>query len=264
MIHVTRTAEEVTVSVTTTRRPLMYLDQCALYEFSKQNQLGHRFRQIFKRRGELLLSSINLFELGQLQGDSLERAKSFLDDVIGSAWIPIEYDPTIVVEREMAGRFSPSPAICESLLELTCAPVGVVSISKLLERVRHSPSERAIWDGAKAEFGRQIEAARKDYLARPDRKIPDVPRTPQTRTLSVVNVVFRLVLESSRGARHFLWSANDAEDFTHAITGLAHAEVVVLDGKWADRVRGLAPAKVFSCGELSEFLDWCEAKSANP
>jgi len=40
---------------------------------------------------------------------------------------------------------------------------------------------------------------------------------------------------------------------------LAHADVVVLDGKWADRVRGLAPATVFSCSQMDEFVEWCEA-----
>src|SRR5262245_29164229 len=118
MLKVIRSEKQVDVRVSTERRPLIYLDQCALYEVCKQNNsIGDRFRQFFKSHGELLLSSINMFELGQLQGDSLIRAKEFLDETIGLAWIPIEFDFSVVVLREMAGKFSPSPAICDTLLE---------------------------------------------------------------------------------------------------------------------------------------------------
>jgi len=261
VLKITRTPDEVLVNVSTERRPLIYLDQCALYEFAKQNALGRRFEDFFKTQGELLLSSINMFEMGQLQGASLQRAKTFLDEVIGFGWVPIEFDCTLVIERELAGRFSPSPAICERLLKDTCATSGEPTMSKLLDTAKHSHEEKAMFDYAKAELGRQINELRSDYLKEPSilaRKYPDIPRTPYTKTLSVAALVFRLVVERARGGGHFQWSLNDAEDFTHAITGLAHADVVVLDGKWADRVRGLAPAVVFSCGQLSEFLDWCE------
>ena len=47
----------------------MCVDQCAVYELSKQNETGARFRDFFGTREELLLSSINLFELGQLRSE---------------------------------------------------------------------------------------------------------------------------------------------------------------------------------------------------
>jgi hypothetical protein len=115
---------------------------------------------------------------------------------------------------------------------------------------------------AKEELKRQIDELRTDYKKDPsilERKYPRIPMTPRSKTLSVAALVFRLVVERAKGGAHFQWSANDAEDFTHAITGLAHADLVVLDGKWADRVRGLTPAAVFSCGQMDAFIDWCEA-----
>lgn len=262
MLKVTRSEKQIDVHVGTERRPLIYLDQCALYELCKHNAVGDRFKEFFKTRGELLLSSINLFELGQLQGDSLVRAKEFLDETIGLAWIPIEFDCSLVIARELESKFSPSPAICTSLLEDVCASTGEPTMSKLLDAARHSGDDKAVFAFAKGEMKRQIDELRAAYTKDPsilERKYPKIPVTPQTQTLSVAALVFRLVVERAKGGAHFQWTANDAEDFTHAITGLANADVVVLDGKWADRVGGLTPAVVFSCGQMDAFLDWCES-----
>lgn len=262
MLIVTRTESAIDVRVETRRRPLVYLDQCAIYDLAKASLFGERFAQLFRHRGELLLSSINLFELGQLQGASLQRVKAFLDDVVGLSWIPIEFDAAVVIERELSSRFDPSPAISESLLEMATATPGVPTLSKLLENAKHSEEQARELLAAKNELGRQIEALRDDYRRDPSilaRRYPNIPVTPQTKTLSVAADVFRLAVEHARGGNHFRWSANDAEDFTHAITGLTHADVVVLDGKWAARVQGLNRAAVFSCGDLGPFLDWCEA-----
>jgi hypothetical protein len=262
VLTVTRSEKQIEVHVTTERRPLIYLDQCALYEVCKHNAVGVRFKHFFKNRGELLLSSINLFELGQLQGDSLTRTKAFLDETIGLAWIPIEFDCTLMIVRELAGKVSPSPAICDRLLEDVCASTGEPTISKLLDAARHSDQDRAKFDNAKEELKRQINELRDEFIKDVsilDRKYPKIPVTSGSKTLSVAALVFRLIVERARGGLHFQWTVNDAEDFTHAITGLAHADVVVLDGKWADRVRGLTPASVFSCGQMDAFLDWCES-----
>lgn len=265
MIHVDRNANEVRVRVTTERRPLIYLDQCAIYELARSGDLHDRFQRFFETQGELLLSTINLIELSQLQGASLARAKTFLDEVVGAAWIPIEFDAMTVIVRELSGQVEPSPAISDFLAYEACATSGEATISKLIEPFRYSPEQRREFEAAKEELRRQIEEIRKNYIADPsslDRKYPLVPRTPPTKTLSVASRVFRVITERARGPEHFLWAANDAEDFTHAIIGLAHAEVVVLDGKWAPRAKGLAPAGVFSCGEIPAFLSWCEEASS--
>ena len=262
MLKVTRSEKQIDVHVATKRRPLIYLDQCALYEVCKHHAVGGRFKEFFKTRGELLLSSINMFELGQLRGDSLARTKEFLDETIGLAWIPIEFDCTHVIVRELEGKFSPSPSICDRLLEDVCASPGEPTISKLLDAARHSDQDKATFAYAKGELKRQINDLRAEYTKDAsilDRKYPKIPVTPRSKTLSVAALVFRLVVERAKGGLHFQWTVNDAEDFTHAITGLAHADVVVLDGKWAGRVRGLTPAAVFSCGQMDAFLDWCEA-----
>jgi hypothetical protein len=262
MIETELAAGELRVRVTTSRRPLIYLDQCALYEFSKANELGTRFREAFAARGELLVTSINVFEMGQLQGNSLARMKAFLQEVIGAAWIPIEFDPMVVIEKELAELTDPSPAISQSLLELACES-GSATLAGLLDSARHSPSDRALFDSAKVDLGRQIETMRREWRKEAnslEQRFPLIPRTPKTKTLSVVAAVFRMVAERAQGPQHFRWTPNDAEDFTHSITGLAHAEAVVLDGKWAERVRDLTPAQVFSCGELPRFMDWFEGK----
>jgi hypothetical protein len=41
------------------------------------------------------------------------------------SWIPtFGFDPAVVVQKELASRFSPSPAISESLLDDACATLG--------------------------------------------------------------------------------------------------------------------------------------------
>jgi len=101
VLEVTRSEKQIEVHVATERRPLIYLDQCALYDVCKHDAVGARFKEFFKTRGELLLSSINMFELGQLQGDSLVRAKEFLDETIGLASDSSEDQ---VLEHAMATR----------------------------------------------------------------------------------------------------------------------------------------------------------------
>lgn len=257
MLTVTCVDDQIRIHVEATRRPLMSLDQCALYELAKDNENGARFRRAFASRGDLLLSSINMFELGQLQGQSLERAKRFLDEVIGHAWTPIEFDSIDVIKRELAGQTSPSPYISPSLVDLTCATPGLPTLSKLLEAARHSSADKAARDSARLELGRQIEALRKSLNPKPSPL--RMYSIPNCKTLSVALSLFHMILQQGRGPSSFQWALNDAEDFTHSIVGLAHADVVVLDGKWANRVRSLSQAKVFSCGEIPAFIEWCEA-----
>ena len=201
-----------------------------------------------------------------LCGDSLKRVERFLEQVIGPAWIPIEFNFDGVARREHAGAFSPSPAICERLLDDACATDGLPSLSKWIPQyaVSDTPEVRASYAAAKQEAARQIQKLRDEYVADPTvlNRIPRLPRTPRTKTAAVTFDVFRMILERAKGGTSFAWTLNDAEDMTHAITGLAHADVVVLDGRWAKRVDGIAPARVFGCGELDAFLDWLESSAA--
>jgi hypothetical protein len=242
---------------------MIYLDQCALFEVMKDNEAGHRFRALFADHGELLLSSINLFELARLRGASLERAQRFLTEVVGCAWIPIEFDATAVATRELEGKFSPSPAISRTLVDDACATEGAPSLEKLVSVAARTerPKDLEATAFAKQELARQIRELRAEHVRDPsflDRRYPSIPLTRRTRTLSTLARVFRIAIQGARGGSGFEWELNDAEDMVHAVIGLAHAHVAVLDGKWARRVTNFGLARVFGCGEWQSFLDWYE------
>ena len=77
MVSVERGPQGIRATVESQRRPLIYLDQWAIYELSRDNDTrAKRFVEFFNDRGELLLSSINLIEMGQLRGDSLKRGST--------------------------------------------------------------------------------------------------------------------------------------------------------------------------------------------
>jgi hypothetical protein len=88
-------------------------------------------------------------------------------------------------------------------------------------------------------MGRQIEAIRKEYLEDPSVLDRNTSNSVHPSNEDVVGTLPRISPGyRTRGRRgHFRWSANDAEGFVHAVTGLAHADVVVLDGKWVPRSR---------------------------
>src|SRR5688572_366516 len=112
-----RQGDKVIVNVTSERRPRLYFDQFALYDFASKAHLRERFFARFATHGELFFSHINMMEVGALQGNSATLVRDFLKRV-GTHWVPLEFQVDKVVIAENAKiTGSPHPALSGTLLE---------------------------------------------------------------------------------------------------------------------------------------------------
>jgi hypothetical protein len=268
MIHVKRVENEIQVNVALERRPALYLDQFALYHFARQEDDRERFFAAFEHVGELLFSSINLMEVGFLEGDSAKSVRDFLSR-IGPHWVPIEFDPLKVAQAEIdhaAAQGTKANALSGSLLALLWDASGknedvtlaaAIDAFEREDRAAHK-NELQI---ARDAMAQQVADWAKRYDAMPaEAKQAFVPIVGAGPTLQIATTVFRAVLDEAKG---YKWMPNDAYDFTHAIVPLAYADAVFLDKQWKRRMERLTlpegVARIFYGAETCEFLDWLES-----
>lgn len=86
----------------TTRPPSIYFDHWALRLFSSKSEFRDRFLALFKTKGTLFFSWLNVLELSRNTGESADLLKIFLAE-IKEHWFPMEINPFTVMEREVAG-----------------------------------------------------------------------------------------------------------------------------------------------------------------
>src|SRR3990167_10240608 len=103
------------VKISDYRRPLIYLDHCALRYFSSNIESRKRFLSFFRIKGTLCFSWMNFYDIGGNDiGQSLDDIKIFMDGV-GNNWIPIHFNPHKVMESEEASV--PIPFIDGSIIK---------------------------------------------------------------------------------------------------------------------------------------------------
>jgi len=248
------------VNVTSERRPRLYFDQFALYDFASTPALREPFLARFAAHGELMFSHTNMMEVGALQGRSASLVRDFLAR-IGTHWIPLEYEfDKVVTAENKRVEGAPHPALSERLLEF-------------VYRSR-TPGEPITLDSIIDEFSRDDPETHRRFLARVriamaanvatwqrctpeeiDRKYPIPYRAGPT--LHLMTRIIRALIQEAKSHR---WQPNDAFDFSHALVPLVYADAVFLDKQWKKRIERLkldVPfARVFYAYEAPVFLDW--------
>ncbi len=245
--------------------PNVYLDQCAIADFADSPQLGDDFRTtLLDKKGTLCISGLHLLELsGLCPGNSYTRIQTYLTS-FGRHFAILDFDPNSVLARERGpSELRPrAPIDFELTKELVLKWNGLSEISlgiilgvltndsSLVASLRqaHVAQKQSIHDDFK-QF-RQLYLSDTKAKERVNKsKCPDPGQS------SVIDYLYcevrRICLRQDLGER-------DTFDFFHSIVSVSYADFVVLDKKWAARLRNIRAvpgmSKIFGANEYPAFL----------
>jgi hypothetical protein len=246
----------------TTRQPLIYLDQWAVYRFATSASLRTRLLKVFETKGTLMFSFMNVAEIANLEGDSRKRVESLLSEV-GVNWFPLDVNVAEVMEREDRGQ-KVDAAFDAGFVEKFYRFIHgdeVLSLAKVVTLTEDDiEGNKAFLEKHKADFLGFISEKRAQVKRQPElaKKFATVPFDPERPSRHAYFEIFRPILADAG----FNLSKNDAVDVFHTVVASAYSDVVLLDAKWVERVEGLQlPASrlhVFGPNEVDAFLDFVE------
>src|SRR5262249_9777364 len=98
------------------RQPMIYLDQWAIYRLANNEVWKARLTSILSTRGTVYLSWMNIAEIATTSPDTSNRIRALLYDVCEN-WLLIDSNFNEVVEKESAGAQTSSPCLDENFLK---------------------------------------------------------------------------------------------------------------------------------------------------
>jgi hypothetical protein len=266
MITIRTTDAEPLIIDSRITSPSVYLDYCVIAELANDFARGARFREILLRRqGTLLFSWAHLLEVfGLGYGPTYNRIKSFLDG-LGTSFVLIENDPGTVIQRETESMPQHHPVLDTDLLRhlgATWDALTPLTLGVLLEGLGEDPAlQRKLQEmhaRHKVNMKQMVDDARRNY--REDkgvRKRLDAAAPSHSRNASRTAQIFEMLLRECVRTNE-VFSESDSLDFEHAVVSSSYSTYVVLDQKWARRVRKIdlpkGAAIAFDVKQLEEFL----------
>jgi hypothetical protein len=246
--------------------PSIYLDQCVIGDFSEDTKLGDSFRQIvFDKHGTLCISALHLIELaGLCPGKSYSRIQNYLAS-FGNQFAILEFDPGSVISKEHGTDQlkSRAPIDLDLITELVLNWNGLSTISlgillnliannpKLIQKLRDAHAKQK--NDIRSMFRNFRHIYQTDPMARNN---VDKRKCPVPAESSLIEHLF---CEVRRICVHQDLSLNDTFDFFHSIVSTSYTNFVVLDKKWATRLRKIPKvpgiANIFAANEYSLFFD---------
>jgi hypothetical protein len=234
---------------------------------------------------DLLFSVTNAAEISGPQGKSADAIRTFLDE-IGPRWVPGEFSPLDVVNRELKITTPPenSPCLSEDFLRRYVASRlrsyepgsgKVIDMSESFFRLGAvldwvGPQRDSIREGSldfdtvlKNKF---VDVAVRSNLNRRwlDAVFPSIPYDSARPAHFVYQNLMRvMVLESAT------FKPGDGMDFCHAVLASAYGSFATLDRRWKHRIASLPKpnnlARIYSGQELNSMIDdmelWLRARS---
>lgn len=255
------------ISIQPPIQPRVYLDYGAIGKLAASPELGERFkRALLNIGGTLCLSSAHLIELyGLGLGPTYTRIKAFLAS-FGRSFLLFDCDSGAVINREATYALGKqNPALDVKLLTAVIANWDGTSDASFAVFLYTIEQDAIVVDQFKdlhrrhrEELYKMFDKARKEYRSNSDVKkrldkavYQHEKGTPPTRYLSSQ-------LRRQTIVTHEPLTRSDGIDFEHAVVSLGYAEHVVLDKKWAARVKRFplpfGTAKVWKIGELSSLI----------
>jgi hypothetical protein len=245
--------------------PSIYLDQCVIGDFSEETSLGESFRRlVVSKHGTLCISALHLVELaGLCPGKSYSRIQDFLAS-FGNQFAILEFDPGSVISKEHG---SDNERLCAPIdIELTKELVlkrdglSEINLGVLLNIVAINPKLIQILRDAHLKHKESIlsifRASRQIYQTDPKAKENvNNKKCPDPSQSSLIEYLF---CEARRICMRQDLSLNDSFDFFHSIVSTSYTDFVVLDKKWAARMRNIPSvpgvAAVFATNEYEQLF----------
>jgi hypothetical protein len=262
MIHVKPLADGGVQVQCTTRQPLVYLDQWALYKFGNDEPLRTRLLKIFETKGTLMFSFMNVAEIATLEGASRRKIENLLS-AIGVNWFPLDANATEVMEREDHGNTFDAPfdAVFVEKFYPFIHGNELLSLANVVKLTDGDVAEnKALLEAHKATFLTFISEKRAQVKKQPEltTKFARVPFDQDHPCRHAYFEIFRAIITDSG----FILSKNDTVDVFHTIVASSYCDAILLDVKWADRARKfqLPPnrLRVYSPNDVEAFLDFME------
>lgn len=259
------------IDINLDRQPSIYLDNDSLIELAKPGARRTRFLKAFEQKGTLLFSSANSFDLAGPQGGTIDRVEEFLD-ALGPYWIPLEYNPYTVMDREDGKvSFDGTPCISRGLTEAYFQArmketKGVVPLDENLFRLgriarwmQHDREDTLAGnEEIKAAVSRKVARYREEYVKDPGNFDIRYPIQLFDKARPAGFVLRELMRIIAKQAKSHTWMPNDGMDFVHAVVSAAYSDFVLLDRQWAERVRALPlppnHTRVYYRYEIDQFL----------
>jgi hypothetical protein len=242
-------------------QPTVCIDLDSLADIAATPARRDRFLGTLERRGTLLFSWTNLYDLAGPKEGSAQKIREFLR-LVGPRWAPLEMNPWKVARKESGEEPSDgTPGISESLMRAYYPKIadGALDLATAVDLVQADrehvlAEQRELKAAATAKFKEHRDRYRADKSSL-DTFLPPVvfdagrPATYMLRSLE-------RLLTSQLG---FEFTENDSVDFMHATVGSAYADLLVVDKQWKRRVGAVAPKReypwLFYRAELDDFLE---------
>ncbi|MBM4140185.1 MAG: hypothetical protein FJ242_01630 [Nitrospira sp.] len=248
--------------------PIVYLDYCVIIELSKNDAIGQKVRDtILEKNGTLCWTWAHLLELSSLGlGNTYSTAKIYLES-FGANFVLMEIDVGVVMQKEQKSRpWKEYPQIDMAFIQETIRTwdgLSPINIGIILQEFENNPSSGDRWKRMHKTWKKDIQAlihkARNYYKKNPKSikqndlyfvNCPSYP--PHTQYIH-----YRLMKECIISNETF--NESDSVDYLHSVVSTAYTDFVVLDKKWARRLRNInlptETAKIFSITEMDSFLN---------
>lgn len=248
--------------------PLIYLDHWALRLFSSDPDLRNRFLTIFKTRGTLMMSLMNVVEIaGNVSESTAAELRSFLEE-IGPHWVPSTIDPIRIIEAEqgvptdvhpcISKGFLTEPKFAKRLVE------GAVNLTHVVDLTRgdEGKEQRESTSKSSQKLLGHLENWRKIHASRPkalDTEYPKLPFDEERPMRPIYHGLVRYTITDS-----FALNENHVRDLYHTIAAVRCADMVLLDPHWLGQTRKLKLPEgfvlLYGRSEIEQFLKDFETK----
>lgn len=276
MIAIRSTAESPIVVDMALTKPSVYLDYCVIGDLACERIRGDKVRNLLvDRGGTLCFSWVHLVELyGLGHGPTYDAITGYLA-TFGPSFALIEAIPGVVIQRESEWR----PGLANPLVDIDLTkqliaqwdarrPIDLSVLADLLARAPELQSQlQQMQETWRAKVKSGVDDARVKYQTdKTARNNVDAIAAGQLIGSRTSHIYERAVNECIR--THEVFNESDSFDFFHAVVSSAWADIVVLDKKWARRLRKLSlppgTATILDTTEGDGLVSWLEKVKAYP
>jgi hypothetical protein len=257
----------------------VFLDQFAMKKLAKEDpDRRRRFTEAIRSGADLLFSVANAAELTGPTGSSFQQMKDFLSD-LGPHWFPVEMDPKMISDREVAGESTGDSCSCKKFVKdfyndrVIAQPRNrLIDLSEqffdLGWTMEWLTSQRQSVITGKTRLDEVLRERILEHRLKFERDatwldsaFPPLPFNARfPATFAYAHLMRTLIFE----AKGYQLVKGDGIDFCQAVVASAFATLATLDKHWKRRVETLPRphqlARIYAEGELDAFVEDLESK----
>lgn len=239
--------------------PSVYLDHCVIADFTENEKWGDALRKIIQDKdGTLCISALHLIEMsGICPGHTYSRIKDYLAS-FGRRFAILEYDPNTVSTNER-GPLQDRP---KASLDFDLARqlvqkwngLSQITAAILFDILEQNPPLCHALREAHADHKKRLH---EDWgKLRSDTQVKKRILDSRCPSPAEAGTIEYLYCEVRKICIRENMNPSDTVDFFHSVVSPCYTDFVVLDKRWAARMRRIpnVPGRLFSTIEYDDFL----------